>query len=346
MTSKVKNYSNCSKLQISTMIYYNTTTQVAMFKGFDNFWIQIIPIIMTLSGLSIGLVLRYFDNIVKLISSSLCVLIVHVVTAFITGKPILNVPFLFGWCLTIPATYMYNAAPSSNSSNTVSKGTTSSSSLPVTNESNPLSVFNGSTNSRFYMRVMIGVVIAVLHVYYSLHYSSFEWGFNEVSRKSSTVPTQSVHINGQNAICNLFEVSIDDPRSNLHSLKTFTAEFGTTFVHVDDNTLKLYVDCPLSMVKVISADIPSMRGSQWRSIEYNSTVENEKHKYGLRRQSFEQIDVQHNLNSSPPGNHVPWSSIFSSDKEPYVWLKCDLTLIMSLVLLFLKIKTKIVIVEH
>jgi hypothetical protein len=93
-------------------IYFKARSpDVAMFRGFDIFWIQLIPVLMACSGISISFVLKYFDNIVKLLCSSIAVLLVHAVTTFMTGGDLLDVCFICGWLLTMPAAYLYYVTP-------------------------------------------------------------------------------------------------------------------------------------------------------------------------------------------------------------------------------------------
>jgi len=283
------------------MIYFNFTTSIPMFRGFDNICVRLIPVIMTLSGLSISLVLRYFDNIVKLMCSSVCVLVVNMVIASITGGKLFSPTFLFGWMLTIPATYLYNVAPSTEKDSTE---VITSNSLSTKSQSLPVTV----TEKKVFSRKIIGLVVLAVLVLCFVRYTLHEVDLVALAnRKASTTSNRSTSItqDGNSSICNLVEIPMDGPSSNLHSIKSFTAQYGKQFVYVDHSTSKLYVDCPMSKVKVLGADIRALDGDKWRFVNYSS------------------VDTV-NQSSDTPGHFIPWSSVLRSDKEPYAWIMCDL----------------------
>jgi len=117
MSANIINYAIGFSFQLGALLYYKSATihsfDYYVFAGFDVPGIRLIPILMALSGLSISLVLRYFDNIVKLICSSIAILFVHVITSVQQGLPLFNIPVIFGWFIASTAAYLYTNAPQS-----------------------------------------------------------------------------------------------------------------------------------------------------------------------------------------------------------------------------------------
>lgn len=117
MVANIINYSIGICFQVSGMIYEKTThPETDLFRGLDVFWVRAIPCLMAVVGLSISYVLKYYDNIVKLLCSSVSVLLVNSATSMMSGDSLINVYFFLGWLLTFPATYLYYIAPNAPSS--------------------------------------------------------------------------------------------------------------------------------------------------------------------------------------------------------------------------------------
>jgi hypothetical protein len=112
MVANIINYSIGIGFQVSGLAYEKYhNPNIDLFRGMDNFWVRAIPCLMACVGLSISFVLRYYDNIVKLICSSVSVLLVNSIASVLAGETLFNIYFLFGWLLTLPATYLYYIAP-------------------------------------------------------------------------------------------------------------------------------------------------------------------------------------------------------------------------------------------
>lgn len=83
--------------------------------GFDRPWrlwrVRLIPVLMALSGLSISLILRHFDNVVKLICSSIAELCIHTVVSG-DDQEAVDLAFLLGWVLSCAAAYLYSTSSS------------------------------------------------------------------------------------------------------------------------------------------------------------------------------------------------------------------------------------------
>ncbi len=112
MVANIINYSVGASFQLLGVVY-SSIQGVPVTLGLDVPMVCAIPFLMALSGISISFILRYFDNIVKLICSSICVLLIHVCVKTIQGDAdgMFDVSFLCGWIFTLPAAYLYSAVP-------------------------------------------------------------------------------------------------------------------------------------------------------------------------------------------------------------------------------------------
>ena len=116
MGANVFNYSIGLGLQIVGMLHLrqnklsdggeNGNGSWSLFHGLDTLQLQSIPLIMALSGLSISLILRHFDNVVKLICSSMAVLCIHTISSYYASEKI-QALFILGWLLSFGAAYLY-----------------------------------------------------------------------------------------------------------------------------------------------------------------------------------------------------------------------------------------------
>jgi len=114
MAANVFNYAIGLGFQIFGMIHFQRRNRLSngengswtLFHGLDTLHLQSIPFLMALSGLSISLILRHFDNVVKLICSSISVLCIHTISSYYTSENI-KAMFLLGWLLSFAAAYLY-----------------------------------------------------------------------------------------------------------------------------------------------------------------------------------------------------------------------------------------------
>lgn len=280
MVANIINYSIGITFQVSGMMYEKVTTpETDLFRGLDVFWVRAIPVLMALVGLSISYVLKYYDNIVKLLCSSVSVLLVNTITAMMAGDSMFNVYFLVGWLMTFPATYLYYIAPHAPSSSAAKASAAVRNSAPnkpsdtsasekddeetqsllepkTDSQKQPLEISSGkkadeakSTNWFENMprdRMIIGGVTTAL-IIFSVLTSTFDI---ETVEEKTTIPTGYTpygHYNGIESVeetCSLFEVPFDDSRSNLRAVESFHAKYGRQYTTVDFVNGDVFVTCP------------------------------------------------------------------------------------------------------
>lgn len=277
MVANIINYSIGITFQVSGMMYEKVTTpDTDLFRGLDVFWVRAIPVLMALVGLSISYVLKYYDNIVKLLCSSVSVLLVNTITAMLAGDSMFNVYFLVGWLMTFPATYLYYIAPQapSNSTSKASQHTAPSKSNDASasekddeetqsllepktdSQKQPLEISSGkksdegkSSNWFEHMprdRMIIGGVTTAL-IIFSVLTSTFDIEAVEEKTTVSTGYTPYGHFSGIESVeetCSLFEVPFEDSRSNLRVVESFHAKYGRQYTTVDYVNGDVFVTCP------------------------------------------------------------------------------------------------------
>eukprot|EP01034_Spumella_vulgaris_P026305 gene26305-32869_t len=264
--------------QLSMAIYFKARSpNEAMFRGFDIFWIQLIPVFMACSGISISFVLKYFDNIVKLLCSSIAVLLVHTVTAFMSGGEMFDICFICGWLLTMPAAYLYYVTPPSAAVTPVAQQTQAYQQVPTQQDDNAKqdkstgieaqetkkdgTKTSTSTLNRTSLRIT--TVIAVLLVV-SIYNSSFNLP-SSVKKSDNAQLLSPYHISsGDSTVsfhdsCPLFEVPYDDDKSHLKNLVVSTIHSGVQFSHVNAVKDTLELNCPTDFVYILHPDIPKYK---------------------------------------------------------------------------------------
>ncbi len=230
-----------------------------------------IPVFMALVGLSISFVLKYYDNIVKLLCSSVSVLLVNSITSYLSGNAFINVYFLVGWLLTLPATYLYYVKPSeakpidknsssnnSNSSNNNMKSNRKESDdftedkLPLLekdvesnksaaskhppSQSNSNSSNNSGGSSRR-EKFGLGAVLGFL-LLFSVMSSTFEMESLEKDKSANSEVFNT---------CPIFEVPYSDSRSNLRVVSSYDMKYTHQFALLDDFNGNVYVSCPAEL---------------------------------------------------------------------------------------------------
>jgi hypothetical protein len=272
MVANIINYTIGLGFQLSGMAYeyYQNPAEADLFRGLDIFWIKLIPCFMAVVGLSISYVLKYYDNIVKLLCSSISVLLVNTVTAYIAGESVINVFFLVGWLLTLPATYLYYIQPNppkkikdkdeSNLptirssiemtskganvdgeddkapllSNDGSKNDIESSTAPSKGEDKTLNP-NQSNGLSSHEKYGISGIVGFVFIY-SIMTSKFEIG--------SSGKGSNAALGLSDTTCSIFEVPNSDSRSNMKTVTAYEAKYSTQFVKIDSVTGNTYVSCP------------------------------------------------------------------------------------------------------
>ena len=237
MSANVVNYSIGVVFQIVGLVYSKITyPDQSVARGLDIFWIQLIPVLMAFGGLSISLVLRYYDNIVKLISSSISVLLVNAITSYFTGTNFYNLSFMIGWSLTIPATIIY-----SSKTNIENKDKKNLKSLPTTDnkKSQPLTE-NKKNKFEFCLASLILIFFVI-----SFFHSSFE--------------IQSLHVSHatSDSECKIFE-GPDGKAKNLQQVRNLTVTYNTQFASINNEDGDIYVLCP-SKLFIIGPETDSYR---------------------------------------------------------------------------------------
>lgn len=275
MVANIINYSIGITFQVSGMIYEKyTSPETDLFRGLDVFWVRAIPCLMAIMGLSISFVLKYYDNIVKLLCSSISVLLVNSITAAMVGDTIFNAYFLAGWLLTFPATYLYYVAPqplvesASVASVLVKPSQDSSGSFldeeaeemqsllepkdDIEKSSNKLEIISSVEGNPVQSwleslpreRMILGGIVTALVIFSTLT-STFE--IEVVETKMSTIPTsmQLLYkgIDEVEKTCSLFEVPYSDSRSNLHVVDVYSAKYGKQYSTVDYVSGDIFVSC-------------------------------------------------------------------------------------------------------
>ncbi len=242
MVANIINYSIGILFQVIAMIYQRIENpDEDLFRGLNIFWIKMIPCLMALVGLSISYVLKYFDNIVKLICSSISVLLVNSITCYLSGDTFINIYFFTGWLLTLPATYLYYVKPVEQASSSVTKKDDDEKEdklplLPEKDVEKNEGISNGKQQPQSGQsnKVGLGAVVGSLFLF-SILSSSFEIGSLE-SKKSEF--ERDIY-----NTCPIYEVPISDSRSNMRVVNSYNAKYTHQFSHLDDFNGNVYVAC-------------------------------------------------------------------------------------------------------
>jgi len=289
MQANVINYSIGMMYQGIGLIYCKLIGKPIM-NGVGVFYVQLIPPLMALSGLSISLVLKYFDNIVKLISNSLAVLLVHSITLQIAGLNPVSIPFLLGWLTSLPAGYLYNSKsnqPTHLPTAIITQIKESSAQTKEVLKTAPAttSLNKGKTGIRWGTGVLyVGFVlvgIALRNSFLQPSVSTLNW--KEHGHRGACVLTQS---------------SREDPQSNLkYALKQKARSFGTQFAVMNPNDGLIHIDCPgkLFTLKPQTDDPDS--------------------------ESWQEHNFSHHVEKNAEDKILSWDLI--GNEHPYVWLWCD-----------------------
>jgi hypothetical protein len=217
MSANIFNYSIGFVLQCSAMCYVKVTSDTSLFTGFNIFWIQLIPIFMALLGLSISFLLRAYDNIVKLMCSSIALLVIHTTTSIMSNEPVFSFSFICGWITSCLAVYFYNKKP--NASISLIKKVDEE--IEIVAPKPPL-----IEKSKILLFMGFGLFL-------SLCFSEFY------------IPKAlSVIGNANDNGCPLYEVGADDKSSSMSLIHTKTATDSKQFSFIDPKTGILSVHCP------------------------------------------------------------------------------------------------------
>jgi hypothetical protein len=253
MVANIVNYTIGIMFQLIAMIYQSIESpEEDLFRGLNVFWIKMIPCLMALVGLSISYVLKYYDNIVKLICSSVSVLLVNSITSYISGDTFINIYFLVGWLLTLPATYLYYVKPTESKSISSSSrdnkkddnnNNNNEDKLPLLGEKDveqndtnsevkqqQLSA-NKSNREKFGLSAVVGFIFV-----FSILTSTFE----VETLKSKDLDSNHEVFN----TCPIYEVPYSDSRSNMRVVNSYNAKYTHQFVHLDDFNGNVYASCP------------------------------------------------------------------------------------------------------
>lgn len=248
MSANVINYSIGATFQFMGLLYskYNAPEQ-SLSRGFDSVYVQLIPFMMAASGLTISLVLRYYDNIVKLICSSISVLLVNSITSYFAGLGLFNLAFFIGWCLTVPATFLYTYTPSS----TVSLHKVDSTALKA--ESKVIAQIDKKTKRTYVFEKIFG---AAFVVFFSISLSySYSVVKSPVSLALTNIVEPLCHISAHNANPN-------EIPQNLRFVEVLTEKNGPQFISVSEIDGILHSSCPSKLFIVGPSTQSYMKATQ------------------------------------------------------------------------------------
>jgi hypothetical protein len=251
MTVNIINYSIGIIFQVIAMIYQRIENpEEDLFRGLNVFWIKLIPCLMAVVGLSISFVLKYYDNIVKLICSSVSVLLVNSITCYLSGDTFINIYFLVGWLMTLPATYLYYVKPAEPvkpaATNAVKKeeedddDEADADKLPLLPEKDveknveiakPIQSVQPLQRERMGLMVFVGLFIFA----FSILSSTFEIEMLETTKEVA---------HEQFNTCPIYEVPFSDSRSNMRVVNSYDMKYSHQFTHIDDFNGNVYVSCP------------------------------------------------------------------------------------------------------
>ena len=332
MVANIINYSVGASFQLLGVMYH-IHKGINVTRGLAAPMTQSIPFFMALSGISISLILRHFDNIVKLICSSVCVLFIHVIVKILKedGKGIFNIPFLCGWLFTIPAAYLYNAVPDKTPRcfRFCDRSADSHISLVVNKvdghdlsdkkkDVKPIDTKPGvDVGKRLIFAFTIVVTSLFLTYFIDPAPSLSKINIFGIMRRESVLRSNAF-LTSQQSYTTALEQNASATRScdlqwpdNSHILmSTFRRDAALRskkFAFTNHDTGSITVYCP-SKAYMLPPQQPS-EPEEWREVNAQSY-----HHFAVPERNRWRHDIKH--------IGVPWSALAPKD-EPYVWLKCD-----------------------
>ena len=233
MAANVLNYSIGVIFQIAGLIYFkNSYPDLSLVRGLNNFWVQLIPILMAFSGLSVSLILRHSDNIIKLVCSSFSLLLFNTGTYFFGGVGSCNISVILGWFLTILATFTY--------SKKVNVGINS-----IDERNNKAQTTEQNKKSISF--VIYPVIFVSVFLFISILNSSLELKIID----SPQLVTDSE--------CKIFEGS-EEKAKNLREVRSFDSNYNIQFAWINNEDGNIYVMCK-SKLSIIGPETTSYKKS-------------------------------------------------------------------------------------
>ena len=231
MAANVLNYSIGVIFQTAILIYSKKShPDLSLVRGLNNFWIQLIPILMASSGLSVSLILRYSNNIVKLVCSSFSLLLFNSITSFFGGVGFYNLSVILGWFLTILATITY--------SKKVNVGVDS-----IDDKKAQSTEQNKKSNSfEIYPAIFISVILFI--------------SFLNSSLELKIIDTPQLITDSE---CKIFEDS-EGKAKNLREVRSFESNYNIQFAWINKEDGNIYVMCK-SKLSIIGPETISYKKS-------------------------------------------------------------------------------------
>jgi hypothetical protein len=231
MAANVLNYSIGVIFQTAGLIYSkNLHPDLSLVRGLNNVWIQLIPILMAYSGLSVSLILRYSDNIVKLFCSSFSLLLFNTVTSFFGGVGFYNISVILGWFLTILATITYSKKVYVGIDSIDDK------------KAQPTEQNNKSISFEIYPAIFISVFLFI--------------SFLNSSLELKIIDTPQLVTDSE---CKIFEDSVGKAK-NLQEVRSFESNYNTQFAWINKEDGNIYVMCK-SKLSIIGPETISYKKS-------------------------------------------------------------------------------------
>lgn len=244
-----------------------------IIRGFkSNFAILLLSCTMALAGTSVGFILKYYNNISKLIFSGVSLLLVNSITSYMTGDATINTLHVFGWLMSLLAAYLYHVnlsqppqavdydmrmntsvdldddAPLLNAEDNVqlvvknSNDNDCETSSQINHHKEP-QIPKQKSNNR---KVKIGFLFFLISLLlFSVLTSKFEMN----SLDKSIDDDENVY-----QTCSIFEVPYSDSRNNIRTVASYDIKYSNQYVFMDDFNGNAYISCSSGKVYLLGPD--------------------------------------------------------------------------------------------